>query len=207
MRKILLFYTVLFFSVLRAENVLVLTNPTSGKSHVFKKGSFLVFELKADGSIREGFIREITDSALVFDNAQVSVSQIIILAGNAKGKIVAGEIANAISHGLILSGSILFDWGWDCFWCDDCYYYWPLGSAIWLGGAIIAGIGHLFNWATCPFDYVVRVRNYRGWNATIQTMPSVEKKVQLPTPETTVKEESKKEKEKKKVITKDDVYE
>lgn len=214
MKKLLLFFfTVFFCAALHAENVLVLTKPDSSQSHIFRKGSFLVFELKSDGSIREGFIRGITDSSLVFDNAQVSLSQIIILAGSTKGKVVAGRIANAMAHGLIFTGSVLFNCGLEFFVHSDSYYYWPLGGAIWFGGAVIAGVGHVFDWAAYPLDYAVRVRNYRGWSAAIQGTTSIEEKSQSfasdAPQEIALKEETKKEKKKKKkkVVTGDDVYE
>lgn len=214
MKKSLLFVFTVFLSlVVHAENVLVLTKPGSSQSRIFRKGSFLVFKLKSDGSIREGFIRDITDSSLVFDNAQVSVSEIVPLAGSTKGKIIAGRIGNALANGLILTGSILLDCGLDFFVYNDSYYYWPLGGAIWFGGAVIAGIGHAFDWIS-PFDYVVRVRNYRGWNASISSSVSGEERInesiQRETPHgnsSVTKDELQKEEKREKNIFKDDVYE
>lgn len=217
MKKLLLLlvFTVFLPSGLYSENVLVLTKPDLSQSHIFRKGSFLVFKLKSDGSICEGFIRDITDSALVFDHAQVSVSQILPLAGSTKGKIIAGRIANALANGLILTGSILLNCGLDIFVYSDSYYYWPLGGAIWFGGAVIAGIGHAFDWITCPFDYVVRVRNYRGWIASISssstsTEDKINQSVQQETPNnpnSVTKDQPQKEEKRKQNIFRDDVYE
>ena len=104
-----------FFQGASADNILTLTNPKSNATDVFRKGSYLVFNTKSDNSVHEGFIRDITDSSLVFDNAQVSLSQIDVLAGSTKGKIVAGRVANAVANCLIVAGTAVFDCGLDFF--------------------------------------------------------------------------------------------
>ena len=170
MKKIILIFIFLFSAFLQqvfAQNILTITNPKTQETHIFRKGSFVVFEIKADSSAHEGFIRSITDSSLVFDNGQVTISRVDVLAGSTKGRIVAGRIANGVANGLIIAGSTVFNCGLDFFAYSDGYYYWPLGGTIWLGGAVIAGIGYVFDWATCPLNHAVRVRNYRGWNAAI----------------------------------------
>ncbi|MBI4929409.1 MAG: hypothetical protein HY841_01510 [Bacteroidetes bacterium] len=174
MKKTILLFSFLFsvfiFSA-SAENILLLTNPKTQETEVFRMGSFLVFELKTDKSIHEGFIRDIEDSSLAFDDimfqAQVSLSQITILAGSTRGKVVAGKVANVVGDALIIAGTAVFDCGLDFFAYSDSYYYWPIGGTIWLAGAFVAGLGYAFDWAACPFDHAVRVRNYRDWNASI----------------------------------------
>ena len=173
MKKSLLLLTVIFsFLLVRvsAENILILTNSKSQEADIFHKGSYLVFELKADKSVHEGFIREIKDSSLVFDDSDVLLSQITIFAGSTKAKIVAGKVANAISNTLLLAGIAAFDCGADLILYND-YYYWPIGGTVWLAGAFVAGLGYAFEWATFPFDHAVRVRNYREWNAKIIASP------------------------------------
>lgn len=150
-----------------AENILTLTNPKTQQRDAFRKGSYLVFSLKSDNSLHEGFIVEVKDSALVFPNAQVSLSQINILAGSTRGKIVAGRVANAIANGLIIAGTAVFDCGIEIFLNSDSYYYWPVGGTVWLAGAVVAGLGYAFDWATLPLEYSVRMRNYKGWDAKI----------------------------------------
>ncbi|HEY4800718.1 MAG TPA: hypothetical protein VII99_16680, partial [Bacteroidia bacterium] len=141
-----LFFLLLFFVSASAENILTLTNPNSKETEVFRKGSFLVFSLKADKSVHEGFIRYITDSSLVFDDAQVSLSQIDILAGSTKGKIIAGKIARAVGDVLVIAGTTVFDCGLSFFSIGDgAYYYWPIGGSIWLAGAFVAGLGYVFD--------------------------------------------------------------
>jgi len=155
-----------------AENILTLTHPKTQETNVFRKGSYLVFELKADKSVREGFIRDITDSSLVFDDSQVSLSQINIFAGSTKGNIVAGRVADAVGNAFIIAGISVFNCGLGIFTNGDgSYYYWPIGGTIWLAGACLAGIGYAFDWAARPLDHVVRVRNYRDWDASIIASP------------------------------------
>lgn len=227
MKKSLLFFVVIFSSFalsVSAENILTLTNPKTQETNVFRKGSYLVFELNADKSVREGFILEIQDSSLSFNDilfeGQVSLSEINILAGSTKGNIVAGRIADAVGNALIIAGTTVFDCGLDfIFYGDGNYYYWPIGGTIWLAGAVIAGIGYAFDWASSPFDHVVRVRNYRDWNASIiaspQPSPSGEganqniiSPLQDSTQGTTPPspEKSSKGKRKKRNISDDDVY-
>ena len=108
MKKALFLFFIIFLITTfqsSAENVLVITNPKSGESDVLKKGSFLVFELKADKSMHNGLIRTINDSSLEFDDGQVSFSQINILGGVARSRIAAGHVANAIGNVLIVAGS------------------------------------------------------------------------------------------------------
>lgn len=202
-----LFFSVFIFSI-SAENILTLTNPKTQETNVFRKGSYLVFELKADKSVREGFILDITDSSLMFDDSQVSLSQINIFAGSTKGNIVAGRVANAVGSALIIAGTSVFDCGLGIFVNGDgSYYYWPIGGSIWLAGTVIAGIGYAFDWASAPFDHVVRVRNYREWNPSI-IMEEQDTSVAV-YPEKPNREMYKpktKKKKKKKNITEDDVY-
>jgi hypothetical protein len=200
-----------FFFQLSAQNILTLSNSKTGETHVFRKGSFVVFGIKADSSIHEGFIRGITDSSLMFDNAQVAFSQMDILAGSTKGRVVAGRIANGFANGLIAVGSGFFNVGLEFFSANDGFYYWPVGGTIWLGGAVIAGVGYLFDWATCPLDHAVRVRNYRGWNAAIvkEEEQIKQEKISIPTDSSQTvippaEEKPKKEKRKNKIA--DDVY-
>ena len=217
-KSLLLFFIALISAIIiHAENVLILTKPNSGETDVFRKGSYLVFELKADKSMREGFIRDITDSSLVFDDSQVSLSQINILAGSTKAKIVAGRVASALGNALIITGTTVYDCGLSFFsYGDGGYYYWPIGGSIWLAGAFIAGIGYIFDWATSPLDYSVRVRNYREWNASIVSSPQPssrgeeanQNKISYPQDSTQTvtppaPEKSKKEKRK---LSEDDVY-
>jgi len=195
-----------------AENVLVITNPKSGESDIFKKGSFIVFELKADKSTHEGLIRTINDSSLEFDDGQVSFSQINILAGTTKAKIVAGHVANAVGNVLIVAGTTTFNCGLNFFSYGD-YYYWPIGGTVWIAGACVAGLGYVIDWAA-PFDRHVRVRNYRGWEAHIAnnehtlvrenqvSPPADSSKTVLPDKS----DKPKKEKKKIKTSADDDVY-
>ena len=170
-KALLLLLVVIAFPIFSicAENVLTITNPKSGESDILRKGSFLVFELKADKSTHEGFIREINDSSLVFDYAQVSFSELNILAGTTKSKIAATKIANTLGGVLIVTGSTVFNCGLNFFSYGD-YYYWPVGGTIWMAGACVAGLGYMLDWAT-PYnnhgDHHVRVRNYRGWESHI----------------------------------------
>ena len=218
MKKSLLLFLLLFsvftFSVF-AENILTLTNPKTQETNVFRKGSYLVFELKADKSVREGFIRDITDSSLAFDDSQVALSQINIFAGSTKGNIVAGRVADAVGNALIIAGTSVFDCGAGIFANGDgSYYYWPIGGTIWLAGALIAGIGYAFDWASSPFDHVVRVRNYRDWNASIikeegqiiDEPQILQPKDSTQTITAPVPEKSKREKRKKRKLSYDDVY-
>ena len=212
MKKALLL-PVLFFSFLlnafSADNLLLLTNTRSHETNVFGKGSYLVFELKADGSMHEGFIRDITDSSLVFDNSQVSLSQINIVAGRTRSKIAAGRVANAVGNTLIGTGSVVFDCGTGIIFNSD-YYYWPIGGTVWLAGACIAGLGYAFDWALSSPASSMRVRNYRDWNARIM----VEGQVQVPEKKSlqpkdsiqTVTPPEKPKKEKKGKVSGDDVY-
>lgn len=220
MKKILLIFSFLIsissLSV-SAENILTLTNPETQEIDVFRRGSYLVFELKADKSVHDGFIREIQDSSLSFEDilseGQVSLSQITILAGSTKAKIVAGRVADVVANALIIAGTSVFDCGLDfIFYGDGSYYYWPIGGSIWLAGAFIAGIGYAFDRAAYPLDHAVRVRNYKNWNASIITpshndsyRDSPERdganQITLPAPEN-----SKKEKRKKRNFSNDDVY-
>jgi len=222
MKKFALPFT-LFFSFLSisvyAENILTLTNPKTQETEVFRKGSFLVFELKDDKSIHEGFILDIADSSLIFDDAQVSLSQVDILAGSTKGKVIAGKVVNAIGDVLIVAGTTVFDCGLDFFiYGDGGYYYWPIGGSIWLAGAFITGLGYAFDWVS-PMDHSVRVRKYRGWDAAIintdqlpeqsESTKKNEDKIYQPTDSTQstpppVEKKSGKEKKKRKVV--DDVY-
>ena len=164
MKKYFILLFIALTSQLLAQNVLTLTNPRNGEKDIFRKGSFLVFELKADNSTHEGMIRDITDSAIVFDYAQVSFSQIHVLAGTTKSRIVAGKVANSLGTALVIAGSTTFNFGWNFFYGD--YYYWPIGGTIWMAGAFATGLGYALDWAT-PSDYRVRVRNYRNWEAKI----------------------------------------
>ena len=219
MKKSILLFSLFvssFISGVSAENILTLTNPKTQETEVFRKGSFIVFELKKDNSIREGFIAEIGDSSLTFTDesyeSQVSLSEINILAGSSKAKVTAGKIAGAVGDAMVVAGMTVFDCGLDFFSYGD-YYYWPLGGSIWLAGAFIAGIGYAFDWAAHPLSHAVRVRNYRDWNARIineSDQPVVQEKVVppvdsvkteiIPYPDVLKKEKSKKSK------SGDDVY-
>ena len=210
-RYFLLF--VLIFSIslsALAENILLLTNPTSRETNVFRPGSYIVFELKADNSMHEGYIRDITDSSIVLDYSQVSLSQINIFAGSTKSRLAAGKVANALSNTLLYTGMTVFDCGADIMLYDD-YYYWPVGGTVWLAGAVIAGLGAAFNWALTPPEHAVRVRNYKKWEASIvaenQPVPLPEK--QVAPPADTIQTQPapvEPKKDKKKKITEDDVY-
>ncbi len=193
-----------------ADNILLLTHPKTKETNVFREGSYLVFQLKADGSMHEGFIREIQDSSLVFDQSQVSLSQINIYAGSTKAKIVAGRVAHAVGNTLLFTGMTVFDFGLNVMLYND-YYYWPIGGSIWLAGAFIAGLGHIFDWAISPPDRAVRVRNYKEWSASIineeQPVIANSQKVQQPS-DTTLKQvvPAVPAKGKRSKVTKDDVY-
>jgi hypothetical protein len=215
MKKTILFLLVVFSLTAfhsSAENVIVITNPKSGESDVFKKGSFIVFALKADGSTHEGLIRAINDSSIEFDEAQVSFSQMHILAGTTKSKIVAGHVANAVGTALIIAGTSTFNCGLNFFSYGD-YYYWPLGGTVWLAGACVAGLGYMLDWAT-PLDHHVRVRNYRGWDAHItndERIPAQEKQISQPADSSKTvlpyhPDKPKKDKKKRKSLGDDDVY-
>jgi len=218
MKKSLLLFSLLFsvftFSV-SAENILTLTNPKTQETNVFRKGSYLVFELKADKSVREGFIQDVTDSSIVVDDSQVSLSQITIFAGSTKGKIVAGRVADAVGNALIIAGTSVFNCGLDFILSGDGnYYYWPIGGTVWLAGTFIAGIGYAFDWASFPLDHAVRVRNYRDWNASIiKEEGQIVDEPQISQPKDStqtitapIPEKSKKEKRKKRKPSNDDVY-
>ena len=217
MKKTLLLFSLLFSSLFfsaNAENVLTLTNPRTQETEVFRKGSFMVFELRKDNTVREGFIREIQDSSLSFEDqlfeAQVGLSEVRILAGSTKAKVNAGKVAGAVGDALVLAGMTVFDCGLDFFSYGD-YYYWPLGGSIWIAGAAIAGIGYIFDWAAHPFHHSVRVRNYKDWNAQIVRKgdPVVKEEKEV-TPQDTVKASStpveEKSTKKKKKFNGDDVY-
>ena len=165
-RALLPFLAILSFSYSSwAENILLLTNSKSGETNVFRKGSFLVFKLNADNSIHEGYIRNILDSSILFDDAQVSLSQINILAGSTKAKAVAGKVVHAVGNTLLFAGTNVLDGGLYLV-CSD-YYYWPIAGALCVTGGCLAGMGYLFDWASYPFNHSTRVRNYRDWNVSI----------------------------------------
>jgi len=170
MKKSILLVSLIFSFLLNnafAEKVLLLTNPNSLETTVFRKGSYVVFELKADKSVREGFIKDIIDSSIVFDYSQVSLSQITVFAGSTKAKIVAGKVAGAVGNALLLAGTTVFNCGTDLILYND-YYYWPIGGTVWLTGAFIAGLGYVFDCASGGYPrHAVHVRNYRNWNASI----------------------------------------
>lgn len=219
-RAILLFSAclLLVFSAC-ADNFLLLKNSKTGETNVFRKGSFIVFELKKDGTVREGYIREIKDSSLSFEDllfeAQVSLSEINVLAGTTKSKVAAGRVANAIGSTMLVVGGTVFDCGIDIMLHND-YYYWPLGGTVWLAGAMIAGLGHAFDWALCPGERgLMRVRNYRQWEASIINEKTQFNNTQTtvhpstpgqPQPATSEPEKGKKEKKKKPNAQDDDVY-
>ena len=212
MKKILLLFVVFFSSLLSQASdgaFLLLTNPRSQESHVFREGSYIVFELKQDGSVHEGFIRDISDSSITLDYSQVSLSQIHILAGSTKGKLVAGRVANALGNTLLFAGTTVFDCGSNIMLYND-YYYWPIGGTVWLAGACIAGLGYMFDWALNSPESSVRVRNYRDWEPSImregqQRVP--EKQIAPQNDSTqTVPEKPKKGNKKKGNLSEDDVY-
>lgn len=210
MKRSILLLAVIFscLTAALADNILLLTHPTSRETNVFRKGSYLVFELKADQSKHEGYIRAITDSSIVFDDSQVSLSQIHVLAGTTKAKLAARHVANTIGNSLLYAGLTVFDCGINLILYDD-YYYWPIGGTIWAAGAVIAGLGYAFDWAVCPPAHSIRVRNYSQWHASILTegQPVAEEQKVLPkdtVPAQPVPVESPKKKKNK--ITEDDVY-
>lgn len=212
-RLILLLLAVFLFLALSAsaDNILLLTNPESHETNVFRKGSYLVFELKADHSVHEGFIRDIKDSSIVFDDSQVSLSQINVFAGSTKAKIIAGKVANAVGNTLLFAGTTVFNCGIDLILYND-YYYWPLGGTVWFAGAVVAGLGYAFDWVLSPSEHAVRVRNYRQWNASIvaEGQQQITEKQNIQTKDSIqvspapVKPENKRKK--KSQITEDDVY-
>jgi|CXWL01.1.fsa_nt_gi hypothetical protein len=213
MKRPILLIAVLFsfLTSALADNILLLTNPKSKETNVFRKGSYLVFELKADNSVHEGFIQGITDSSIVFDDSQVSLSQINIFAGRTKARIVAGHVANAVGNTLLFAGTSVFDCGTSLILNSE-YYYWPLGGAVWAVGGCIAVVGYAFDWAISPRDHALRVRNYREWNASIviEGQPQIINKQNVQIPDSTQTSPSpvdpKKERRKKSKITEDDVY-
>jgi hypothetical protein len=211
MKKRLLFLVsiiCLTLNVVLAEHVLILTNLKSNETTAFRKGSYLVFELKSDNSMHEGFIREIRDSSIVFDDAQVALTQINVLAGSTRSKIVAGKVAHAVGTSMLYAGLTVFDCGTNLMMYND-YYYWPLGGTIWLAGAFISGLGYAFDWALTPPEQSVRVRNYKDWNANIieEGQPYVQKQISQPkdSVQTTPVQPKKESKKKSKPIG-DDVY-
>lgn len=212
-RQILL--PVILFSLLSlsafADNILLLTNPKTKETNVFRTGSYIVYQLKADNSMHEGFIRNITDSSLVLDYAQVSLSQINIFAGSTKAKLVARRVVNEVGSSLLYAGMSVFDCGTNLIFYND-YYYWPVGGTIWVAGAVIAGLGYAFDWALSSPQHSVRVRNYKQWNASIvtdgQTQSTEKQNIQTadstkikPAPVAPPKEQQKKTNN-----TEDDVY-
>lgn len=161
--------------------------------------------------MHEGFIMDITDSSIVLDYSEVSLSQINVCAGRTKSKIVAGKVAHAVGNTLLFTGATVFDCGADIILSSE-YYYWPIGGTVWLAGACIAGLGYVFDWALCSPGNSVRVRNYRNWNAVIvregqqpvspkQILPQKEPSQTAPVPEP-----PKKEKKNKGNNSADDVY-
>ena len=212
---LLLAVLVSFLSSAIADNILLLTNTKTGETNVFRKGSFMVFELKKDNTVREGYIREIQDSSLSFEDllfeGQVSLSEINFLAGSTKSRLAARRVVNAVGTTLLFAGTTVFDCGTGIIMGSD-YYYWPLGGTVWLAGAFIAGLGHAIDWASCSPYHAVRVRNYRQWNASIiqEEQPQITEK-QNTQPSDTIRTspaqaEPAKEKKKKSKITEDDVY-
>lgn len=212
-----IFFLVIILSFLTfsafAENVLILTNQKSQETTIFRKGSYLVFELKGDNSVHEGFIREIRDSSIVFDDSQVSLSQINIIAGSTKAKIVAGNVANAAGNILLFAGTAVFDCGVNLILYND-YYYWPVGGTVWLAGAFIAGLGYAFDWALDPPKHAVRVRNYRKWNASIVASTQYASSEERTNGELSYKKDStqvtpvpqRSKVKRKKILAEDDVY-
>ncbi|TAL58864.1 MAG: hypothetical protein EPN85_10530 [Bacteroidetes bacterium] len=215
-RHILLLVTIFSTLSVWADNILLLTNTKSQETKVFRKGSFIVFELKKDNTIREGFIRDIRESSLSFEDLlferQVSLSEINILAGSTKSRVAARRAVHAVGNAILYTGLTAFDCGLDLMFYNSDYYYWPLGGTIWAAGAVIAGLGYAFDWALCPPENSVRIRNYRQWNASIvaegQQIITEKQKVQAPdsTQTTPVPVKPEKEKRKKSKITEDDVY-
>ena len=179
---------------------------------MLRTGSYLVFELKADKSIREGFIKEIQDSSLSFQDilfeGQVSLSQIKVLAGSSKSRVNAGRAVNIAGNVLLIAGLSVLDCGLDFMFHSD-YYYWPIGASIWIAGAWIAGMGYMVDWASIPFEHRVHVRNYREWNASIVKEGSEPLKQIAPEQKNIPQQDStdiSRPPAKEKKITDDDVY-
>ncbi|MBI3500288.1 MAG: hypothetical protein HY063_00690 [Bacteroidetes bacterium] len=178
-----------------ADNVLSLTNPKTNQSDIFRKGSYVVFGIKADKSVHEGFIREITDSSLVFDNSQVSLSQIDILAGNTRERIRAEKTAETVAAVLIVGGitalcvasAFTFQPNYHFHHHADFYPH------VWIN------LGYAINWNTLPVDRSVHLRNYGNWSAAIvkEELPETKSEKDSPKPE---------KQKKKKNKTGDEVY-
>ena len=164
-RALLPFLAILAFSYSSwAENILLLTNSKSGEINVFRKGYFLVFQLKSDNSIHEGYIRDILDSSIMFDDGQVSLSQINILAGSSKVNVVADKVVHTVGNAFLFEGTNVVKGG--LYLVSSDYYFWPLGGALCVAGGCLAGMGYLFDWASYP-NHSIRVSSYRDWNVSI----------------------------------------
>lgn len=211
MKKVLLLSIVIFLFLLNtvsAENILLLTNPRSHETDVFRKGSYIVVEFKKDGAMREGYIVDITDSSLVLDYSEVSLSQVNIFAGRTRSKIAAGKVAHAVGNTLLFTGSTVFNCGANIVLYND-YYYWPIGGTVWLAGACLAGLGYAFDWALTSPGGSMHVRNYRDWNARRITAGQPNTQKQISQPKDTVQPapvEPKKDKKRKSKVAGDDVY-
>src|ERR1051326_1608210 len=166
MKKTLLFFIFLFsVSILQvsAQNVLALADTKTGETTTFRKGSYIVFGIKADKSVHEGFIRDITDSSLVFDNAQVALSQIDVLAGNTRERIHAQKTAETIGTILLVGGitALCVVASASSYHYHPHYHHSEFHPQIWLN------LGYIINWNTCPIDRSIHLRDYSRCTAKI----------------------------------------
>lgn len=197
-----------------SQNLLQLTHPHTGEKHLLKEGAFVVFRLKEDNTIREGYIREIRDTSLSFEDLlfeeQISLNDITILGATNRSNANAGRVTHAVGNALILAGLTAFDCGIG-FMVHSDYYYWPVGGTIWLAGALVAGIGHAIDWSARPMGPSIKVKNYREWRAEIVRITPEPPVVVTPEPEKqagttdTLKNQEKKPR-KSKPVSGDDVY-
>ena len=176
-----------------AQNVLVLTNPETQQKEIFRKGSYIVFGVRSDSSVHEGFIRSITDSSLVFDNAQVGISQIDILAGNSREHIPAQRTAETIGTILIVGGitALCIAASASSFHSTPHYHHVEFHPQVWVN------LGYAINWGACPIDRSVHLRDYSKWKMSIVNEGQ---KISTPSEEKPIKEK------KNQTEIEDDVY-
>ena len=181
------------FVQLSAQNVLSLSNPKTGETNDFRKGSYVVYGIKADKSVHEGFIRSITDSSLEFDNAQVSLSQIDVLAGSTRERIRAQRTAQTIGAVLIAGAITALCIASSSSFHSRNYYHPEFHAQVWIN------LGYVVDWNFCSLNRYVHPHDYSEWNSSI-VKEKVQAQKDISYDEKPVKEKGKKN------LSGDDVY-
>lgn len=146
---------VLSFSSYAQSRLLKLTDTRTGRAELVKPGAMVTYQLANDSITRSGKLGELNASAIRIDGNDIRLSEVSILGACSKGRLIAGDVAEGIGHGLTIVGQVVTWAGMEIFvWGEG--YGWVIGGTVTVAGGILWGTGILVKAVLSPVLHTLK---------------------------------------------------